>query len=506
MTLGRNLLAGLANSIWSAVIGFAVVPFYLKYLGIEAYGLIGFFMTLQVMFQLLDMGLASAANRELARFKAAHDSESAGALLHSLAVIYWSVAVLIFIVVFTLAPLIAQKWLGDSSLQRDALVNSIKLMGAVIAARWPIALYQGALLGTQQAVKFCVLNMAMVTLSSGGAVLVLASISATIEAFFYWQAMIGVVYALMIKRVAWMVLGSAAAPSFQANTLKRIWRYSAGMMLVTAFGLVFSQIDKIVLSRVLSLEEFGQYVLATVVVSSLYILISPVFNVLFPRFSWLVARGAKRSIERLYLQSTQLMACVLFPAAGFLGVYAEEIVTIWTGSQKVAQNSALIIAILAVGSILHGIMHLPYALQLAYARLKIAISTYVVQLALAVPMLVIFTDRWGATGGAAAWLGSMSAYFVLGIAFTHRYLLKIPVAKWLVKVIAKPASVTGIYVIACIALGSRLDVKGGWEILLGLLGAAFAVMGCIAVSADARAMVWARLRGVFVKNRGRQFA
>ena len=107
MTLGRNLLAGLANSIWSALIGFAVVPFYLKYLGIEAYGLIGFFMTLQVMFQLLDMGLASAANRELARFKATNDPASAGELLHSLAVIYWSIAALIVLVVFALAPAVS---------------------------------------------------------------------------------------------------------------------------------------------------------------------------------------------------------------------------------------------------------------------------------------------------------------------------------------------------------------------------------------------------------------
>lgn len=497
MTLGRNLLAGLANSIWSALIGFAVVPFYLKYLGIEAYGLIGFFMTLQVMFQLLDMGLASAANRELARFKATNDPASAGELLHSLAVIYWSIAALIVLVVFALAPVIAQKWLGGSSLPRDMLVNSIMLMGAVIAARWPIALYQGALLGAQQMIKFCVLNMSMVALSSGGAILILASLSSTIEAFFCWQVMVGIVYALVIKRVAWTVLGSGAAPIFSAQVLKKIWRYSAGMTLVTAFGLVFSQVDKIILSRALSLENFGQYVLATVVVSSLYILISPVFNVVFPRFSWLVARDEKQSIERLYLQGTQLMACVLFPAAGFLGVHAEGLVLVWTGSQAVAKNAAVIIALLAAGSMLHGIMHFPYALQLAYGKLKIAIWTYVVQLVIAVPMLVFFTDRWGAVGGAAAWLGSMSAYFALGVAVTHRTLLKAAVSTWLLKVIVVPVSITGVYVVAFMTLGRQADIGLTWEIILGLIGAALTVAGCIAVSADARAMVWTRLRGVF---------
>lgn len=62
MSLSRNLLAGLANSIWTALIGLAVVPLYLKYLGIEAYGLIGFFVTTQALLQLLDMGLAPASS------------------------------------------------------------------------------------------------------------------------------------------------------------------------------------------------------------------------------------------------------------------------------------------------------------------------------------------------------------------------------------------------------------------------------------------------------------
>jgi hypothetical protein len=53
----RNYLAGLSNSIWSALVTLAVVPFYLKYLGIEAYGLVGFLVFTQGIVQLLDVGL-----------------------------------------------------------------------------------------------------------------------------------------------------------------------------------------------------------------------------------------------------------------------------------------------------------------------------------------------------------------------------------------------------------------------------------------------------------------
>ena len=95
MSLSRNLIVGLVNSIWTALIGLAVVPLYIKYLGIEAYGLIGFYVTTQALLQLLDMGLAPAINREVARYSAAGNLIGAGKLLHTLAVVYWSMAIII---------------------------------------------------------------------------------------------------------------------------------------------------------------------------------------------------------------------------------------------------------------------------------------------------------------------------------------------------------------------------------------------------------------------------
>ena len=108
MTLSRNLLVGLANSIWSALIALAVVPLYLKYLGIEAYGVIGFFATAQAILSLLDFGLAPAINREVARSSVTGDMKEARNLLHTLAVIYWAVGVFIALAGVILSAVVAK--------------------------------------------------------------------------------------------------------------------------------------------------------------------------------------------------------------------------------------------------------------------------------------------------------------------------------------------------------------------------------------------------------------
>ena len=65
--LQKNITANFLGSTWQALIGLIFVPFYIKFMGIESWGLVGFFITLQAIFGLLDMGLTSTLNRELAR-------------------------------------------------------------------------------------------------------------------------------------------------------------------------------------------------------------------------------------------------------------------------------------------------------------------------------------------------------------------------------------------------------------------------------------------------------
>ena len=64
----------------------------------------------------------------------------------------------------------------------------------------------------------------------------------------------------------------------------------------SALGLLLVLTDKIVLSRLLTLEEFGYYTLAGVVAASLYLLINPVYNAVFPRLTQLVTLGDQTSI------------------------------------------------------------------------------------------------------------------------------------------------------------------------------------------------------------------
>src|ERR1035437_5678483 len=88
MSLKRNVVANYFGQGWQALMSLAFVPLYIKYLGIEAYGLIGIFALLQAWLALHDMGMKPALGREMARFTGgAHDGQSIRDLLRSVEVI-----------------------------------------------------------------------------------------------------------------------------------------------------------------------------------------------------------------------------------------------------------------------------------------------------------------------------------------------------------------------------------------------------------------------------------
>lgn len=442
MTLRRNLLAGLANSVWSALIGLIAVPFYLSYLGIEAYGLIGFFVTTQAILSLLDMGMAPTISREVARCSATGNLKEAGKLLHTLAVVYWIMAGLIALVILVLAPFISGYWLQSKNLSPQTISQAVMLMGLVVACRWPIGLYQGALTGAHRVTVASAINMAMVTLGSFGAVMVLAFISPTIEAFFIWQASVGLVYAITMQAAAWQTIGKTKQNKFEVDELKRIWRFTAGMSAIGFTGLVFTQLDKVILSKMLGLEEFGHYMLATMVVSGLSLLVAPVYNVVYPRFSVLVATGEMEKLTDLYRSGTRLLATVLFPLAMLLSVFAEELLLVWTGSQALASSVAPVISLMAIGSALHGVMYFPYALQLASGMTRLPLIINAILMILLIPLIITFTLKYGPLGGAMAWLTLHALYVLLGTWLTHRNLLEGVGARWLFQDVGIPLMIS----------------------------------------------------------------
>jgi len=435
-----NVIANVAGQGWSILISLAFIPLYIKFLGIEAYGLIGFYTMLQGLLQVLDFGLSPTMNRELARYAALPGtSGEARDFVRTLEVGYWLLGFAIGWVVWASAPFIAIHWVKARAIPVNVVQQAVMMMGVVVALQWPLSFYGSGLMGLQRQVLFNSVVIAMATLGSGGAALILWKVSPTITAFFAWQVGIGAIQVVLITFLLWRSLPHSSRPAqMRLGLIRNIWRFSIGMGGLTLSGIVLAQLDKAMLSNMLSLEMFGYYMLAGALGRGLCVLITPVFNAIFPRFSLLVAEGDTKSLKELYHLSSQLMVVLVLPLAAVVALFSDDILRLWIGNAETAHNAAPIASMLVIGTALNGLMNLPYALQLAYGWTRIGLYITTLLIFTLVPVIVFMTTHFGAVGAAAAWVLLNVIYMVIGIPLTHRRLLRGEARRWCLEDIGLP--------------------------------------------------------------------
>jgi O-antigen/teichoic acid export membrane protein len=449
--LRRDTFANLVGRGWVALSALVFVPLYIKLLGVEAYGLVGFAATLQVGLSLLDVGLATTLNRELARMAAGGGERGAGSataerqrdLVRTLEIIYWIAAVVIVVLVELTAPAIARQWLHPERLSTGSVETAVRLMGIVIALQFPFTLYEGGLLGIGRQVGLNVLLVIGATLRFGAVIGVLIWLSTTIEAFFAWQVAVSAVQTVAGGWLLWRSLPKAARrPRFQKSMLLEVWRFAAGMAGISLTAVVLTQMDKLVVSKLLSLTAFGYYTLAASAAGILYVLFLPLFQAVFPRFSQLTAPGDQRELSALYHRSAQALAVLVLPAAVVLAFFSYEVMLAWTRNAGVALATERVVTLFAIGTAINGLMNVPYALQLAFGWTKLAVYINVVAIAFLLPAIVLLARHYGSVGAASVWVVLNVGYATIGVGIMHRRLLRGELGRWYAKDVGLPLLAT----------------------------------------------------------------
>lgn len=144
----RDIVANFLGRSWAMLMGIAFVPVYLAILGPEAYGLIGFYATLQAVLIIADFGLSWTITRELSRAPASGAGKhQLASLLRTLEIAYWLIAILAGAAVSIIGGALSERWFRSNTLSTDEIRQTLQLMGVVLALQMPSLFYQGALNG-----------------------------------------------------------------------------------------------------------------------------------------------------------------------------------------------------------------------------------------------------------------------------------------------------------------------------------------------------------------------
>lgn len=448
--------------------GFAFVPLYIKYLGIEAYGLIGFFALMQAWLSLLDMGMSPTLSREMARFTGGgHTTNTIRDLLRSVEVIAFIVAIVIVSCTYFGADWLATTWVNSEKIPSDDVVNAIAIMGLVIATRFIESIYRSSITGLQRQVLLNIIGSTMATLRGAGAVVVLAFFSASLQAFFLWQGLISIVTVLVLGLATYKILPNDGYRGiFSWSALRNIKTFATGMIGISVLSLLLTQIDKIILSKLLSLSDFGYYTLASVLASALYTLVSPITQAWFPRLTQLHEAGNNVELIQKFHQGAQLVSVFAGSASLVMIFQGETFLHLWTQDAELAAKVSPLLSLLAFGYLLNMLMWIPLETQLAHGSIKVPVRINIFAVIFVIPTILVLTPQYGSKGAAWAWVLLNAGYVLIGVHFMFQKVLPDEKWRWYFQDVIKPLLPTAIVMLLVGQVVSQSNTWFGQVLIL----------------------------------------
>lgn len=421
-----NVAANYLGRGWEALMGVAFVPLYIRFLGPEAYGVIGVVAVIQSFMLILDFGMTPALTREAARFGAGvTTAQFLKDLVRSVELVVAGLALVIVGVLAAIAPFVAGSWVKAGALDPQTIALSLTIGGALIAMRFFESVFRGALFGLQRQVLCNAIGAVAATVRGGGAVAVVALSDAGLPGFFLWQIAASAMAVLAMRAgVAMALPPTDRGGRFSRPALSAIGRFALGMLAVSVLSLAATQADKLVLSRLLPLADFGYYMFAANVALVLELLAAPVMTALYPRVVALFEAGDEAVLAAFFHRWARIVTVLTAPAAAWLVFLAPELLLAWSGDAVLAERSGALLSVLAIGTFLHAQCVLPYYLQLARGWTSLAAGINALALVATVPVLLLLVPRHGAEAGAWTWVGVASLYVVVGLNVMFGHVLR----------------------------------------------------------------------------------
>ncbi len=322
---GFNILGILVSSL----IALVVTPLLLSYLGSEWFGVWALFGIVLAASQLMDFGLGRALVRNIAHYRALGQWSSISQDFNSSLWPLFVALLLLTIIGWSLAPLMAA-WLGVPSGLHETATPVLRLLmlsllpvgiglllGAPLEGAQQMAYTSGAL--TLNRLLFAIGVVLTITLDWGLAGVAWAYLAAT------WIQLMAL--ALATVRVT-PTLRFTPRLARRAN-LSRDLRFGTKVLATALIALAFTATNKIILARWVGLDSVAYFELASVIALQLFAFAMAMSRALYPALVAVQAERGWAELRRLFGQALRLLVLFTAPAAAILIALAMPFVGVW---------------------------------------------------------------------------------------------------------------------------------------------------------------------------------
>lgn len=408
----------MANYLGAGVIVFLPVialPIHFHLLGPKQFGLVSFMASMQAVMALLDSGMGQVLVREVAiRLNSGENGKGEAAEI--VAVFEW-VYLLLAIVGFS-ASIYFSNFLANHWLRLDKESTHLGMIavcgaGVLFAIQFPGAVYRSVMLASQSQV---LLNgvISSFTLSRYLVGIITLNYWPTILSFIVAHAAISYAETIVRGHLAWKILGdSRARKNTQDGAFRRVWVHVVGMSGAVWIGALSVQIDRVILSALVPIDQFGYYVVASTVALGLLQLVYPLVQAFLP--GAICLRQDPLALKAQYVRLFKyILSIVVFCAVAF-SLGGEWLLHKWLRDSRVVDAAYPILSILLIGSALNAFYNVGYMNWIVNNRVGRIFLVNFGSLSLSILVIPFLVGIHGPKGAAFGWVSSNLIGFFISL-------------------------------------------------------------------------------------------
>ena len=401
--LSKNVILNVLGQVVIIILSFVAVKFIFVRLGKDALGIIFFAQTLTLVLRfILDLGLGSTTVREVA----AHYQDERPyvlAFLRTASLVYWAFYGLLSVGIYVSAPFLIHRWVIVSDLDITQGILALRILGISAMLTLPRTFYISIFRGIERMEFNNGIDVATVALQQIGTVVLLAKGDGLV-AVSCWLA---VCFSLGI--VAYVVIcghffgWSALRPGFSLEVVRRNWRLTSHMASISLLGIVQTQTDKAISSKLLPLGLFGYYSMAYGTASRASLIANSIGEASLPSLSSAFSAGDEDVLMSRYRKLQDFLSYGTAPIFAGIVFFALPLFT-YILSSAAATQLLLPTGFLCVGFLLNASLNGLYIYSIAVGRPDIAARSNMYAMVVVSPMTFLLVYFWGIRGAAFSWI------------------------------------------------------------------------------------------------------
>ncbi len=426
----KNIFFNTLSRLINLTSHFLFIPIYIKFLGIEGYGVIGIYIVFFTFLTFTDFGMTATITRLMAlKDDSTETTRNKKTIFNTFEITYFSVMIVILLLSLIFLDPISSNFFNESDGVIQDKIFIFFLMIWSLFFQLPSSLYVGALMGLNRQQTANIL-MSTAALARGIFAILFLYINPSLESFFCSQILVNISYLIILKTsVQKSLTGTNTVKRFDIKVLKDNLTFTSNMALLSILGIILSNSDKLFIANLLSLRDIGLYTLAFNL-STLPIMICQIISVSsYPKIIEEVENFQALSFSKFYQGLNTLMATILIPLCLTLTFFNYHISYAWIGDMEISRDVYFYAVILVAAQTIQGSTMIAYyfalSRQVTLPQIVIALFSAVILL----PVMYFSIIKYELLGASLVVFFCILISYPFGVIFLNRNKQKVSLYK-----------------------------------------------------------------------------